>query len=292
MTRARRKGEGSHRHLSFSNKEPGLKTSSNSLVIGPFGRATKPRKMPVVIYLDQCAASEIAKNPKWRGLRDFLESGVARGSLLCPLPFDTILESSRCGHPETRAEIFSFYRSVSGGWIFRQFFHILADEILALVRPTHRVTGFAYTAKMDRLLEFSAQIGPDFETLRSRRNSILASLVESPGAARFDQVLRDVTREPVARIWRDLRRIASSPNSQSPSEFDCPQIAEFLLDRQITAIEAEELGDKLMHHAMSAIPIQFIHNHLAAAGSHVSAVTQSAPPDGHLIGFKVHHLRM
>jgi len=27
-------------------------------------------------------------------------------------------------------------------------------------------------------------------------------------------------------------------------------------------------------------------------GALVSAITQSAPPDNHLLGFKVHHLRM
>ena len=31
---------------------------------------------------------------------------------------------------------------------------------------------------------------------------------------------------------------------------------------------------------------------LQTAGKTLSAVTQSAPPDGHMLGFKVHHLRM
>ena len=31
---------------------------------------------------------------------------------------------------------------------------------------------------------------------------------------------------------------------------------------------------------------------VSSDGSEVSAITQSAPPDNHLLGFKVHHLRM
>lgn len=227
--------------------------------------------MPLRVYLDQCAASEISKKSEWRELRAFLESAAERGALLCPLPFDTILESSRCGSPETREAIFSFFRNVSGGWIFRQFFDILTDELLSIVRLDHSVSAFDYTQEIDRLCGLSAEIQPVFEKLRRERNTILGTWMDDlmPPSMGFGGVLEVITLEPVARLWRDLRQIASSPNFYSLSNFECPKITDSLLKNCITAKEADELAEKLRHHAMNSIPIQFFHNRLAAAASHL-----------------------
>jgi hypothetical protein len=134
---------------------------------------------------------------------------------------------------------------------------------------------------MDRLCDLSAKIGPDFDELRNERNATLSSWVDPPRPPdmSFKDVLEDVSREPVARLWRDLCQIASSPDVQSLSEFDCPKITESLLKSGITAAEAEELAEKLRHHKMSAIPIQFFHNRLAAAGSHTLLQRQKASLD-------------
>jgi hypothetical protein len=237
--------------------------------------------MPLLTYLDQCAASVIARDADCAGFRDFLVRGAACGAVFCPLPFDTILETSRCERAETREAIFSFFRAASGGLIFRQFFDILADEVLSIVRPDHQFSGFDHTWEMDRLRDLSAEIGPDFDELRNERNATLSSWVDPPRppGMSFKEVLEDVTLEPVARLWRDLRQIASSPDIQSLSEFDCPRITASLLKNQITAEEAEKLAEKLRHHAMSAIPIQFFHNRLAAAGSHLLLQRQEARLD-------------
>lgn len=226
--------------------------------------------MPLKIYLDQCAASEIAKDPKWEELRDFLKNSADCAVAICPLPFDTILESSRCKLPETRESIFSFYQSVSGGFIFRQFFDILVDEILSIVRPHHQVAGFDYTWEMGRLCELSLQIGADFEELRNERNSTLSSWVDPPRSPdmSFEDVIKSVSLEPVAKLWRDLQLIADSTDAQSISCFEIPKITDSLIENKLTVKEAMDLANELKNHAMSKIPVMFIHNRLAAAGSY------------------------
>lgn len=242
---------------------------------------TPYRRMPLTIYLDQCAASVIARDPDCAGMRDFLLRGADCGTVFCPLPFDTIFETSRCERAETREAIFSFFKAASGGLIFRQFFDILADSVLFIVRNDHHVSGFDHTWEMDRLRDLSAEIGPDFDELRNERNANLSSWVDPPrpSGMSFNEVLENVSLEPVARLWRDLRQIASSSDIQSLSEFDCPRITESLLKNHITAEEADELAEKLRHHAMDAIPIQFFHNRLAAAGSHLLLQRQEAKLD-------------
>lgn len=224
---------------------------------------------PLSIYLDQCAASTIAKNPDWNELRDLLVGCAEAGNAYCPLPFDTILETSRCERTETRKAIFDLFKDVSGGWIFRQFFDILADELLHLVRPAHQFSGFDHTFETNRLCALSAEIGPAFDEERNDRNSILKSWTNQPKplGITFNQILKDVAREPVALLWRDLRLIATSQDIRSPLNLECPKITERLLKNRLTTAEATELAEKLRHHKMSAIPIQFFHNRLAAAAS-------------------------
>lgn len=237
--------------------------------------------MPLRIYLDQCAVSEITKDPSLEKLRDLLVKSADHGTVFCLLPFDTILEASICAIPETREAIFSFFRVVSGGFVFRQFYDILADEILSIVRPNHQVVGFDHTWEMDRLRDLSAQIGPDFGELKNDRNAALRSWVDPlrPQNMSFKKVLESVTREPVARLWRDLRQIISSSDPQSLSEFDCPRITQFLLKHRITVDEAEKLEEELRHHKMDAIPVQLFHNRLAAAGSHLLLQRREAQMD-------------
>lgn len=233
---------------------------------------------PIVIYLDQCAVSEIVKDPNLVRLRSFMEAKSINGLICCPLPFDTILESSRCGRAETRNEIFAFHKTVSGGSLFRNFFAILADELLALVRPDFRVSELSFTDDMDKVRDFSAGAGADFTDFIRRQDGRLKQFKASPVTqnASFEEILGSVSLEPVSRLWRDLGRIVDSTSAQDVSGLETPNLSRLLLKRGITKNEAEELSAKIKCRKMESIPIFYCHNRLAAMAAYDECYRKSS----------------
>ena len=202
-------------------------------------------------------------------LRDLLIDGVNREKIICPMPYETLLESSTCDIAKTRTSIFELFIQISNGRIFRQYFDVLTDELLALVRPSHIVYYFEVTERMEEMSELSARFKPEFCEMKSEKNAELGSWID-PGShvvRTNDEVLKSVSLEPVAKLWRDLRRIAKVQDSDASSEFECGGITEKLQAKGLTAFEALELSDALLNRKMEAIPFQFYHNRLAAAGS-------------------------
>lgn len=221
---------------------------------------------PIVVYLDQCAVSEMVNNPKLGGLRSFMEAKAGDGLIVCPLPFETILESSRCGKAETRNAIFAFYKKASIGLLFRSFFDILADELLTLVRPDWGASAFSFTDSMEKLRDFSAESCVNFSNLIENKNSILKKFNRNSidKNSTFEETLESVSLEPVSLLWRDLRRIVDSNGSVEASSLECPKVSKLLLQRGVTNYEAENLAEAIRFRKMETIPVVYCHNRLAA----------------------------
>ena len=98
----------------------------------------------VTIYLDQCAASYLAKSEagfEWKLIREKLTAAFSSGRILCPMPTETLVESSPC-ETQVRIEIEEFFRSVSNGERFLSMWDLIIDETLRLARPGHVICPF------------------------------------------------------------------------------------------------------------------------------------------------------
>jgi hypothetical protein len=90
-----------------------------------------------VIYLDQNAACYLTKSSPdevWRKIREALIKGFGDKKLICPLPFECIMETAP--RPlELRQAIQSFFWQLSEGVAFKNSTGISNELTLGLIRP-------------------------------------------------------------------------------------------------------------------------------------------------------------
>jgi hypothetical protein len=89
---------------------------------------------PLLLYLDQCAACDLAlPTPPWNKIRNLIETKVEEGKLLCPLSFETVLESTACDKA-TRVALAVLFEQISSGWKIHFFDDLIGQETIHLVR--------------------------------------------------------------------------------------------------------------------------------------------------------------
>ena len=89
-----------------------------------------------LLLLDQNAISKLALSPfnEWLEILELLQSGVKNEKILCPTPLETISESIHLSRPD-RERIENLCNELSCGYFTKFFWQIIAQEILARVRP-------------------------------------------------------------------------------------------------------------------------------------------------------------
>jgi hypothetical protein len=89
-----------------------------------------------LIVLDQNAISLLALDPNntWSTILDLLRSGVSAGRILCPTPVEVITESVHLSRSD-RKRIEAVCDELSQGYYIKFFWQLIAQEILATVRP-------------------------------------------------------------------------------------------------------------------------------------------------------------
>src|SRR5881394_130944 len=90
-----------------------------------------------IIYLDQNAACFLAKSnpePIWKEIREALTDGFCNRKLICPLPFEGVIETAP--RPlELRQAVQSLFWKLSEGVAFKAFIEMSNELTLALIRP-------------------------------------------------------------------------------------------------------------------------------------------------------------
>src|SRR5437879_1011648 len=90
-----------------------------------------------VVYLDQNAASLLAKSNRgaiWQEIREALADGFRNRKLICPLPFEGIIETAPMPL-ERRQSIQTLFWELSEGVAFESFTVMSNELTLALIRP-------------------------------------------------------------------------------------------------------------------------------------------------------------
>jgi hypothetical protein len=94
------------------------------------------KKSMKLIFLDQNTISKLALSPsgEWLDVLELLQNGVKNKKILCPTPLETINESIHLSRSD-REHIEHLSRKLSCGYVTKFFWQIIAQEILAKVRP-------------------------------------------------------------------------------------------------------------------------------------------------------------
>jgi len=89
-----------------------------------------------LIILDQNAISNLALQPnkEWSEILELLRNGVSREKIICPTASETIAETSHLPRAD-RKKIEELSEELSRGYYTKFFYDLIAQEILATVRP-------------------------------------------------------------------------------------------------------------------------------------------------------------
>ena len=164
-----------------------------------------------LIYLDQCAASEMARrSPPWDRIRALIESKVAEGKILCPLSYETELESTACDEP-TRIALADLFDNISGGYKIRCFDELVGEETIRLVRkhPFRLLVKYANLIPVEaghtRMMKYA------FETAKATmeaRARAFQYLPEQLGRS-VTEVKNAVDFNRAGILYRDVKRLLS-----------------------------------------------------------------------------------
>jgi len=209
-----------------------------------------------LIYLDQCVASDLALgNPPWDRLRTLVESKVAEGKILCPLSFETILESTLCDEA-TRIALANFFDKVSGGWRIKCFDELVGEETIHLVRKQP----FCLLDRYVNLIpvepghaNFMRRAFQDGRAKLTARAEAVQYQPEQLGLT-VKEVRKSGSRERAGQLWRDIQRLLAGQTTEM-------EAGDFYLDlirAKFTEEELIELCEHILHHRWEAIPVNYV----------------------------------
>ena len=224
-----------------------------------------------IIYLDQNVASYLAKEspePIWKQIKIALVEGFQCRKLVCPLPFETIIETAPL--PLTRRQsIQQLFWQLSEGVGFKSFVQMSNELTLALVRPNEDVLPWIIWKPVWAEMEKeSSQVASDWRKGKDAMRQRMQAFVRSSNleSMSVNQLLHAVAAQRSGWLLRDLSRLSSGIESESPLNF--PFLIEHLIAQRVSPAEIEAFHRAVQHHAWAKIPIHFFDAFLGARWEH------------------------
>lgn len=111
-----------------------------------------------MLILDQNAISSLALNPNrtWLEILELLRAAIKARKLLCPTPVETINESVHLPRAD-RKRIEHLCDELSGGYFVKFFWQILAQEVLATVRPNTDVSTLWIPERRNEISDYDSE---------------------------------------------------------------------------------------------------------------------------------------
>lgn len=225
--------------------------------------------MVKTLSLDQCFLSNLALNRRgeavYTGLKQTILDAVRAGRLVCPAHVEeTIFESSLLSRSEMD-RIIAFQNAISYGLAFREFGELLALETLLLVRPTVEFAGL-------RFHPINISPSADISRLATANRSAKAAAVDRANRMPYppqnhdpDDKLRDIFQKVSAERAGSMLRIVQSvletrTINTGKGEWEyAVAVGNFLLDHQITNLEAHNLKSNILNHHWEMMPVLGFH---------------------------------
>ena len=211
-----------------------------------------------VVCLDQNAASFLAKpNPKpiWREINDALADGFRNRKLICPLPFECVMESA----PKPlafRQSIQGLFWQLSAGVAFKEFTEMSSELTLALVRPAPDWSPWNIWKPIWAEMESAAQnVRVSWGSGKGRMMERMKSFVRSPKVEEMSirELFHAVAAQRSVWICDDLDCLLEARAAEGPLNY--PWLIEFLVSSKLSPAEIEALERAVQYHEWARIPI-------------------------------------
>jgi len=211
-----------------------------------------------VIYLEQNAASFLAKSkpePIWQKIRDALAEGFHNGTLICPLPFEGVVETAP--RPlELRKSIQALFWQLSEGVAFKSFTEMSSELTLALIRPMPGWSPWLIWKPNWAEMECAAQdVRTDLKSRKERMTERMTRFVRSPEleAMSEQELFHAAAAQRTGWICGDLDCLLAGRATEN--SLRCPWLIEFLVAANLSPAEIEALKRAVQYHGWANIPI-------------------------------------
>ena len=207
----------------------------------------------MTLYLDQCAAGYLIGANKgsasWMALREVLEKGFAENRLLCPMPLETLAESAAPGFGrENRIKMEELFTAIGGGTTFKDFYTILEQETLNLVRPTRDFTPYCkppprgWGTRDDAASRANANYRQALSSM-AERIRVHREVPCPPGDEQLGrwQVFESVARERSRTFEGDLLRLGNG----ATDGFEIPWLTQWIAESRLSPGELDLLLERV-----------------------------------------------
>lgn len=231
----------------------------------------------IIVCLDQCAISQLAKSDRKGGsigqLKDVLLHGVQELKLICPVAKETIIETTGVKSAAQRLKIYDLHSRLAGHQVggpllaFKNMWKMINEETLALARSQDPPSAFELfrwrRVDDDRLAA---------ETWRGviEGKQRMLERVRSHKLAHPDKPLIESTKKGVAlatehagHVYRQVERLLAGKEPDEDDQMGY-ELALYLRRQHITRAELEKLKQDILHHRWEAIPVLFSRTQLMA----------------------------
>jgi len=213
----------------------------------------------VTVYLDQCAASYLAKaeaGSEWELIRDKLTVAFSAGRIFCPMPTETLVESSPC-ETQVRIAIEDFFRSVSNGERFFDIWDLLIDETLHLARPDYVIYPFGAIGAGWGRLDEEARIARESHTVsREKMRQRIEAHTYAPGAANKspEEIFQSGAKNRSLMFLHDLKKFEADPTTPV-SDYELGWLMKGLMRHGLTTVEASQIAEDVRFHRWERIAV-------------------------------------
>jgi hypothetical protein len=211
-----------------------------------------------IVYLDQNAASFLSKSkpePIWQEIREALVDGFRNRRLICPLPFEGVMESAP--RPlELRQAVQSLFWQVSEGVAFKEFTEMSNELTLALIRPVADWSPWLIWKPIWAEMKDAAEkVKSSWKAGKERMTERMKGFVRSPNLEAMSEreLFRVVAAQRSGRICSDLDSLLAGRVDEN--SLNCPRLIEFLVSGNLSPAEIETLKRAVQYHGWAKIPI-------------------------------------
>jgi hypothetical protein len=214
--------------------------------------------------------------PIWKEIRAALADGCSRRKLICPLPFECVIETAPKAL-EFRQAIQSLFCRLSRGVAFKDYTQMSSELTLALIRPIPDWSPWMNWRPMWAEMESATQkVAADQKSAKQRMQARMDSFVRSPNLATMSkgEIFHAVAAQRSVWIANDLDCLLAGRVQED--SLNCPWLIELLISENLSPAEIETLKQAVLHHGWAKIPIHAFDILLSAKWEYDSMLGGSA----------------